>query len=1373
MESKHSFESAALRANLETTRADDTRIPSRHRRLLDAAVSQYGVHNRLRLYLEEYHHRYPNLEWIVSQLRTIMLQDFWFYSRHSDAPTLLGLLVGICDELLAADETIAADVSLALRRRVFQTLLECAGECVATDATRLQPAIDAAVDALEAAMQRDRMLSVVASSPIRSMAAKLLAIGRYRIRVTDMLRKALEDGVTYWQGVRYIERVLDDHESLLVSGRIALLDALGHATLEQYRRRLHQAETWEELQAVPDYHTIAERFRSAADHFTSPLERAYYLSAILPFPGLSHLKEHLLWDLNRVLRSVYETSDHAEIEIFLVELFHILALLRGEHMSTVLDCLQTLGVIIYASDDPVLIEQFTYALISFGFVFPEFQGDDSTRARVGRDHVKNIRVWLELVKANPKRSARLLSALIINLRLGGVYIQDNDLFQRDITALLNAGIRPVMFLVKQLAILFPVYFNEIGAEGELRDTSTVIDEIGGRRDRLIHFLRKQIHAESNNTHIDLTAAILRYWETGDRAALEPLLREDVVAWLSEERSCFEDVHGVVRTLCGELACRAEELPDHDMEELTDVAGRVSGLSDVAVQRVLHLCRIHQLLRQKYSISVEDIVPHMEKLHVIRAAEIEEFQALLADNHPERTLDFVLLMLHRLHDVILDPRPSQGREDIYYKRHIAAGIPSMYGRYMEPKFQALGLAYRFEALATRLVARIVEETNLRYITAATLRRIHRILALFRRSLEIEGYSDEGFSSSVEMLRYGLSTTSFTIRQYMNVFQFLADNVKSIIFTNFITPHEVQLMHIIPHYLRNEGETADPTTGKHAISERIYRDLISTTFPIQQLDSFVAAVLLSMNDMLRHLTPDVIQGVMGYDSRLVTTRLFQADPELDNPVFLGAKGYYLKRLYELGFPVPPGFIITTELFRRRDAINRHPDMKAEFDELLRKRLGSLERLTGLRYGDPAMPLMLSVRSGAAISIPGAMNTFLNVGLNEEIVEGMSAVDNYGWTSWDCYRRFLQTWGMVQGIPRDDFDAVMVGFKERCGVELKIHFSPAQMREIARTYRRVVLDHGVRLVDDPFRQLTQAVLLVLDSWYTDRARVYRDKLQIAEDWGTAVVVQRMVLGNLNYDSGSGVVFTHDPFVRESGIFLYGDFTVCSQGEDIVAGLVHTLPISERQRLRSQTPVAESLEKDFPGMYRALEEHATAIVQGHNFGHQEIEFTFESSRAEDLYILQTRDHSPTQQQQIAVFDSQAVLEHQVGSGIGIGGGALNGYICFDMDDLAALRREHPDGKLILVRPDTVPDDIGMIFECDGLLTARGGATSHAAVTAVRLHKTCVVDCRDLLVDEDRKTCTINGVSLATGDVLAIDGRMGSIYRGTFPVSYVQIQMP
>ncbi|MDT8324079.1 MAG: PEP/pyruvate-binding domain-containing protein, partial [Bacteroidota bacterium] len=1076
-------------------------------------------------------------------------------------------------------------------------------------------------------------------------------------------------------------------------------------------------------------------------------------------------------------RSIHEEQGREEMSVFLADMFRILQAMRDVHMNTVLECLQTLGEVILATDEQSLISQFIDAIIDFGFVHPELRGvDDEWQPEIEKNHVKNIRVWLALIERNPRRSARLLSALIIHLRLGGVFVADNDLFQRDVTALLNADIRSLHFLIKQLAILFPVYFNEIGAEGELRDISTVIDQLSGRQDRLIHFLRKQIHAESNNSHVRLTEEILRAWHSGDVLQLHASLPGDVRLAVTGEDEWFRGAQAVTRQLCDTLRCTPVELAAHPPAALADAAAGAYPVDDVQLQRVVHLCRIHQLLREKYSIAVEDIIPHMEKLHVIRETDIDRFRELQVADQPEKLLSFVLDMLTRLHETFLASEVSTAQEEIYYKRHIAAGIPSMYGRYMETKFQSLGLVFRFEALATRLFERLIADTNLRYVTAGTLRRIHRILALFRRSLDIEGYSDEGFSSTVEMLRFSLSTTSFTIHQYINLFQFLAGNVKSIIHSNFIAPHEAQLERIVPQYLaRAEGQQPGEVDRSrvHGQTEKLYRDLISSTFPIQQLDNFITTVSASLSEMLKHLSSEVIQSVMGYESRLTTTRLYEPNQELDNPVFLGAKGYYLKRLYALGFPVPPGFVMTTELFRRRDAITRHPDMRAEIDDMIRKRLRSVESVSRTRFGDPARPLLLSVRSGAAISIPGAMNTFLNVGINRRVVEEISRDTAQAWTAWDCYRRFLQNWGMAHGIARDDFDAVMIAHKEQAGVEQKVEFTPAQMRSIAEDYRAVLHGADVRLEEDLFQQLVQAVLSVLDSWYTERARVYRRKLQIAEDWGTAVVVQKMVLGNRSSDSGSGVLFTRDPFAREGGVSLYGDFTVCSQGEDIVAGLVHTLPVAERQRQRAQAPTSMSLEKDFPAVYATLESYARAIVEEHSFGHQEIEFTFENNSAEDVYILQSRDHSPVHDKKTAVFDFSSGEAEKVGSGIGIGGGAMNGLVCFDMEDLDRLRREHPGAHLVLIRPDTVPDDIGMIFETDGLLTARGGATSHAAVTAVRLQKTCVVDCRALRVDEAAKNCVIHGVIFEVGDAIAIDGRLGSIYRGRLAVSYEHIQMP
>jgi pyruvate,orthophosphate dikinase len=400
-----------------------------------------------------------------------------------------------------------------------------------------------------------------------------------------------------------------------------------------------------------------------------------------------------------------------------------------------------------------------------------------------------------------------------------------------------------------------------------------------------------------------------------------------------------------------------------------------------------------------------------------------------------------------------------------------------------------------------------------------------------------------------------------------------------------------------------------------------------------------------------------------------------------------------------------------------------------------------------------------------MPGAMNTFLNVGLNDKITESLSRQYNYGWTSWDCYRRLLQTWGMAHGLERNHFDQIIINYKKEYNISQKIDFTPETMREIAFTYKKLLTDNGIEFEPDPFLQIKKAIISVFRSWDTPRAKAYREYLHIAEEWGTAVIVQQMIFGNLHKESGSGVLFTQDIHDNIPGINLAGDFSFLSQGEDIVAGLVNTLPISEKQRLKHYRKTSVSLESAFPLLYKRLSEIAHELIEIHGFNHQEIEFTFETSDPRDLYILQTREMTPFKQSSIEVFDVPEKKMKRIGCGIGIGNKVLNGVIIFDMEDLTLLKERGTGEKAVLVRPDTVPDDIEMIFECEGLLTGRGGATSHAAVTAASLGKTGIVNCDDMQVNEKEKRCTINGNLLLSLDPIAIDGTKGIVYQGHYPI--------
>jgi len=355
-----------------------------------------------------------------------------------------------------------------------------------------------------------------------------------------------------------------------------------------------------------------------------------------------------------------------------------------------------------------------------------------------------------------------------------------------------------------------------------------------------------------------------------------------------------------------------------------------------------------------------------------------------------------------------------------------------------------------------------------------------------------------------------------------------------------------------------------------------------------------------------------------------------------------------------------------------------------------------------------------------------------------------------------------------PEQPLDAIIAEFKSRYGVEQKLDFTAAQMREVAFAYKLRAGEEGVVFVDDPFEQVVSCILKVLESWDSAPVRIYRQYTGVAEEWGTAVVVQRMVFGNLSRESGSGVTFTHNPFEPYSRqVRLFGDFAVRSQGEDLVGGLVFPWPISEAQRQGSATyrGTEHSLERDFPDIYQHLLAVAQDLVGVREFDPQEIEFTFESPAADDLYVLQKRAVVQEQTKDAAYFDTTSPnYGPPVAVGMGVAGGAYSGRAAVSSEQIDQLLADAPDENIVLLRPDTVPEDIAMIARVSGILTARGGTTSHAAVTAKRLGKTAVVECIDLEVIEQQGSVRLAGTELQAGDWLSIDGRTGNIFLGRIP---------
>ena len=325
---------------------------------------------------------------------------------------------------------------------------------------------------------------------------------------------------------------------------------------------------------------------------------------------------------------------------------------------------------------------------------------------------------------------------------------------------------------------------------------------------------------------------------------------------------------------------------------------------------------------------------------------------------------------------------------------------------------------------------------------------------------------------------------------------------------------------------------------------------------------------------------------------------------------------------------------------------------------------------------------------------------------------------------------------------------------------------MKQVALTYKEFVLDNGIEIEESPFEQLYVAIRKVFDSWNSPKAKTYREIIGISDEWGTAVIVQHMVFGNLSRQSGSGVVFTHSPRRAGDTISLWGDFTLGNQGEDVVSGLVKTLPISKKQAEMENREDGITLETHFPQIYHPIRNFAKYLIYTMKWRPQEMEFTFEKPRKEALYFLQTREMAIGEGKKVQSFrTSPEAKERLIGHGIGVSGGAMSGRVVYCLEDIRQLREVEPDTSLILVRGDTVPDDIKEIYEADGLLTARGGSTSHAAIVAHRLGKTCVVGSADLTCMEKEGSCSISQITLKSGDWISIDGREGSIYSGKMQI--------
>jgi len=498
-------------------------------------------------------------------------------------------------------------------------------------------------------------------------------------------------------------------------------------------------------------------------------------------------------------------------------------------------------------------------------------------------------------------------------------------------------------------------------------------------------------------------------------------------------------------------------------------------------------------------------------------------------------------------------------------------------------------------------------------------------------------------------------------------------------------------------------------------------------------------------------------------------------------LGGKGANLAEMTKIGLPVPQGFTISTEACTQyyEDGKKINDEIQAQIMEYITK----MEEITGKKFGDKTNPLLVSVRSGARASMPGMMDTILNLGLNEEVVEVIAEQSGNPRWAWDCYRRFIQMFSdVVMEVGKKYFEQLIDEMKEKKGVTQDVELTADDLKELAGQFKT---EYKAKIGDDfpsdPKVQLMEAVKAVFRSWDNPRANVYRRDNDIPYSWGTAVNVQSMAFGNMGDDCGTGVAFTRDPATGDKGLF--GEFLTNAQGEDVVAGV------------RTPMKIQEMADK-FPEAFKQFEE-VCATLEKHYRDMQDMEFTVEHGK---LYMLQTRNGKRTakaalkiacdlvdegmrtEEEAVAMIDPRnldTLLHPQfdakalkaatpIGKGLGASPGAACGQIVFTAEDAEAWNN---DGKkVVLVRLETSPEDITGMKASQGILTVRGGMTSHAAVVARGMGSCCVSGCSDIVMDEANKKFTLGGKEFKEGDFISIDGSTGNIYDGIIPTVDAQI---
>ncbi len=1111
----------------------------------------------------------------------------------------------------------------------------------------------------------------------------------------------------------------------------------------------------------------------------------------------------------------------------------------------------TIGKTVIESGRVSLIDHFVDILIQSRFRFPEFSGIASDwSVIVNSSHLENIRTWMRLIEIDPPVMKKLAAGLIVNLKLGGVFLKDTDVFQRDISQLLNSDYRDVFHLITSLAAVFPAFYHDIGATGDIRAFTEKIDT-NHRMNDLVHFLRKQVHVESSSRTVLLIQRIMEFWMTGEQRLLEGLVPVEVYeslprtyrlinldaepaaqALYEAARRHFSDViDGHFWDFLGAVGKKpfldfaaSAELPDVSDAQRVDALGcfeeyfdtrfpaemtkmlhfiknmfgidtsktkiwkflydisdeefrkmfenvRFLDISRVNIEKFITFLHVYRMIFDKYNFSdVRDI----EKLEAyaregLFAPPDGLFDRLHGDDAYAALGALLDLQYSLKWDILLSREVFEPLDTIEFKRHIAFGIPSMYGSYKEKKFDTLKVFFHCNLIRERLFESLVESCSVFSGSGLDFEETRRVMRLFGSTFEIDGLSNHEMRSVLSLMDSpnlrtsqfrDIVTSLFTIHgEVSDHFNEMYKYVCTAIINN------IGADRIVEDYVPGESRgSAD------VIADRFLRSQIMLSPLLQLFDNVLIRLRERMDQILergddfvclnrcdvRRAKGDIFFTIGRYPGR-------HSDSELFVPLWLAggkAQGLVIAANMD-GVSVPEGIVLSAELYKRlREGDVRNPRFQRKIIFSLRQ---YVDRLTDGRFGNPSDPVLLSVRSGAVFSMPGVMDTITNVGITQDVIDYYARQDP--WFAYDCYRRLIHDFALsYYGMDRALYERLMTQAKEEAAVDLKEKLTGRQMEILTKKYRYAINRAGFSVPKDHYEQLYHAIVAVYQSWNSPVARNYRQFVNMSDEWGTAVIVQRMVFGNNSPDSITGVVHSH--YLGYENIGLFGEYKTRAQGHDIVSGVARVFPISEEQRstYTASSPFS-SMERSYPEQYRKVYDAVKRIRE--RWGNEvEIEFTLEN---DTLYILQIRGIT----NHIFEIDELEegpleLVEYLLGKGLAASGGAVCGRAVFDIDRIDIVRKRHHGDKIILVRPETNPEDVIGIKKSEGILTCVGGMTSHAVLQMRRLEKSGVSDFSVMKIDEGANRAVVNlepqgrgRFVIAEGDFLTIDGSTGHVYSG------------